>query len=200
MRHKPNCSTNISCAVYHENGICPNPKPCDCGAELPQKVSPNNISGESWEKELEEFASINEIYVRGFPMGKLKAFIHKTKIDSYQAGYLQGQNEARAHYYELVRQEAIAGERERILDRSYSVAAELVREMEQSGVQLRIKDPLHQEYLSVRPDELRHLIINSVETLLTPSPNTSKDSQCNDCFDGDHDKCSKGQCRCRHNS
>ncbi len=34
----------------------------------------------------------------------------------------------------------------------------------------------------------------------TPSPNTSKSSQCNDCFDGDHGKCSKGQCGCRYNS
>lgn len=33
MKHKPNCASNISCAVYHENGVCPGYKKCDCGAD-----------------------------------------------------------------------------------------------------------------------------------------------------------------------
>ena len=36
-KHKPNCSSNISCAVYHANGVCPGYKPCDCGVEKPKK-------------------------------------------------------------------------------------------------------------------------------------------------------------------
>lgn len=32
--HKPMCRLNISCAVYHENGICPDRR-CDCGADNP---------------------------------------------------------------------------------------------------------------------------------------------------------------------
>jgi len=34
-QHKPNCSINTVCAVYHANGICNHPKygKCDCGLE-----------------------------------------------------------------------------------------------------------------------------------------------------------------------
>lgn len=35
MKHKPMCKINMSCAVLHEDGICPGPYgKCDCGAEL----------------------------------------------------------------------------------------------------------------------------------------------------------------------
>lgn len=49
MKHKPNCSSNIRCAVYHENGVCPHPKKCDCGAD---RVS--TPPQEEWEKELDK--------------------------------------------------------------------------------------------------------------------------------------------------
>jgi hypothetical protein len=31
--HKPDCSSNIHCAVYHADGICPGYRGCDCGFE-----------------------------------------------------------------------------------------------------------------------------------------------------------------------
>jgi len=36
MKHKPECASNRMCAVNHNDGICPDPKKCDCGA--------NNVS------------------------------------------------------------------------------------------------------------------------------------------------------------
>ena len=29
-QHKPECASNTMCAVYHNNGICDDPKQCDC--------------------------------------------------------------------------------------------------------------------------------------------------------------------------
>lgn len=38
-QHKPNCSINIRCAVYHADGICNHPiyGKCDCGADSPSQ-------------------------------------------------------------------------------------------------------------------------------------------------------------------
>lgn len=33
-QHKPDCASNINCAVYHKDGICPGYKHCDCDATL----------------------------------------------------------------------------------------------------------------------------------------------------------------------
>lgn len=35
-QHKPDCSTNTECAVYHRDGVCPGYEDCDCGFEEPQ--------------------------------------------------------------------------------------------------------------------------------------------------------------------
>ncbi len=45
LQHKPNCSTNMRCAVYHADGICPGYKSCDCGF-LPQQ----KIDNSGWEE------------------------------------------------------------------------------------------------------------------------------------------------------
>jgi hypothetical protein len=39
MKHKPECSSNIACLVYHiDGGQCT--RTCDCGAEYPKKSPP----------------------------------------------------------------------------------------------------------------------------------------------------------------
>lgn len=46
MKHDPMCKINMSCAVLHEDGICPGPYgKCDCGAEsaLPQEQPKEKI-------------------------------------------------------------------------------------------------------------------------------------------------------------
>ena len=44
MKHTSNCSSNISCAVYHADGVCPRYKQCNCGADnfqpMPKQQKP----------------------------------------------------------------------------------------------------------------------------------------------------------------
>ena len=35
MKHKPYCSSNMRCTVYHESGRCPGYKECNCIQEKP---------------------------------------------------------------------------------------------------------------------------------------------------------------------
>lgn len=41
MKHQPLCNTNMSCAVLHSNGVCPDKKICNCNPTPPtqEKVS-----------------------------------------------------------------------------------------------------------------------------------------------------------------
>lgn len=106
---------------------------------------PNNIAGDSWEKDLEDFAVINELYIRGISMTKLKAFIHKP------------------------RQEAIAGERNRILK-----IIEEMRPIEGEGENIKVngycQDCFNQSQLVLK-----------IEEALTYNSNTSKGPICSDC-------------------
>ncbi len=45
LLHKPWCASNIQCAVYHNNGICPDQKQCNCvGNEQPPKLNPEKLA------------------------------------------------------------------------------------------------------------------------------------------------------------
>ncbi len=79
--------------------------------------TPNNIAGEEWEKEFDA-ADLDALFHdpdRALDPVRVKAFISKTRQEGYNEGYRKGQSEARAHYYERVRQEAIAGERKEFM-------------------------------------------------------------------------------------
>lgn len=50
MKHKPNCSSKISCLVYHGEGVpCPGYKECDCGGEKPT-ISQNYVDSRTPEE------------------------------------------------------------------------------------------------------------------------------------------------------
>lgn len=54
----------------------------------------------------------------------------------------------------------------KIGEKRYKIVADLVRELERHPAQLRIKDALHQEYLSLRPDEIRSLFNHALDEVI----------------------------------
>jgi len=94
-KHKPNCSSNIHCAVYHANGVCPGYKPCDCGVEKPKKeiTAPTPKVSEHWEKELDRIFGYTDTQyeppqrrMNSVEVDRVLAFIRQVKTEATQRG------------------------------------------------------------------------------------------------------------------
>lgn len=94
IQHKPGCMANLSCLVYHPDGVCPGPYgKCTCD-EIKEKPVANQQPEASWE---EEFHKIWAFYYGELPgVGAInsnackqavKGFINQEVQSAYKAGY-----------------------------------------------------------------------------------------------------------------
>lgn len=74
--------------VYSDGKVC---QKCNGTEYVPQPPTKQD-----WEERLEEFAIINEFYIRGVPMGKIKAFISQEIIVAEERGEDKAFDKAKA--------------------------------------------------------------------------------------------------------
>ena len=103
-KHRPDCSINKVCLVFHENGVCPDSGKCDC--HTPQEDMREKVGWEEFENKFSVMLNFIEAQTGVSERENLKSFIteqiqkvrenmKETARQEYNRGYSDGMNKER---------------------------------------------------------------------------------------------------------